>query len=113
MRYVPTEGDMFEVVLEAQAEDTSTKQFVLALSSLDFNHSGLVKVCSVVPASIPAYSADFVPLPLGMGLPQGFVFCRVRRTIFYKERDAKFVGRVPEDILDTVKSRVARYFDTA
>ena len=109
MPYLPERGDLAWINFDAQAGCEQPKNRpALVLTGSEFNAAtGLLIVCPVTRAERPWRTR----VPLIGTVTVGSVMIEQLKSIDWLARGAGFIERVPQSLLDDVKSRVATMLD--
>jgi mRNA interferase ChpB len=112
-RGIPDRGDILHIDLDpTKGREQRGKRFVLVLSPAAFNRFGLALVCPVTQGGEFAREHGFAVSLSGAGTrTQGVVLCHQVRTLDYKERNAKGVEALQEEIVEDVLARVRTLLD--
>jgi mRNA interferase ChpB len=112
-RGIPDRGDILHIDLDpAKGREQRGKRFVLVLSPAAFNRFGLALACPVTQGGEFAREHGFAVSLSGAGTrTQGVVLCHQVRTLDYKERNAKWVEALQEEIVEDVLARVRTLLD--
>lgn len=104
--YVPDAGDLVWLTFDPQAgREQAGRRPALVLSPRLYNErSGLALVCPVT-SRVKGYPFE-VPLPEAMRIG-GVILADHLKSVDWKERRAEGVGRVPQEVLDEVRSRLS------
>lgn len=104
--YVPDTGDLIWLTFDPQAgREQAGRRPALVLSPRLYNErSGLALVCPVT-SRVKGYPFE-VGLPEGMRIG-GVILADHLKSVDWKERRAEVVGRVPQEVLDEVLSRLS------
>jgi mRNA interferase MazF len=103
---VPNEGDLLWLDFDPQAgHEQAGRRPALVISPSSFNRkTSLAYVCPIT-TKIKGYSSD---LALPSGLPvTGVILCSHLRSVDWRVRNPKFIGRVPDDVLLEARDTVA------
>ena len=97
-------GDIFHVDINpVKGREQEGKRFVLIVSPKIFNNLGTPLVCPITQGGKFARNAGFAVSMTGVGTQtQGVVLCNQTRTLDLKARNAKFIEKVPDVIVDEV-----------
>lgn len=101
--YTPKKGDLIAVTFDPQpGHEQRGRRPALVVSNTLFNEKmGLAMVC---PLTTTDRGYPFhVSVPRGSGLT-GFVMVEQIKSIDYKARNARFIGKASDETLDTVLS---------
>ncbi len=104
--YVPRRGDIIHINFDPQAgaEQASWRP---ALVLTDETYNDKVGLCVVCPITTkPKGYAFEVVLPTGLTV-QGAVLADHLKSFDWQERQARFMVRAPEDVIEAVLDRVA------
>ena len=109
MAYVPEQGDLAWINFDAQAgREQAKNRPALVLTAGDFNAAtGLLVVCPVTRADRPWRTR----VPLVGTTTTGSIMIEQVKSIDWMARGAAFIERVPQELLDDVKSRIATMLD--
>ncbi len=112
-RGVPERGDILHLSLDpVLGKEQQGERYVLVLTLAPFNRFGLALVAPVTQGGGFAREHGFaVPLSGAGTKTQGVVLCHQVRMLDYRERGAKVIETVPEDIVDEVLARVRTLLD--
>ncbi|HET9180130.1 MAG TPA: endoribonuclease MazF [Terriglobia bacterium] len=104
--YVPDAGDLIWLTFDPQAgREQAGRRPALVLSPQLYNErSGLALVCPVT-SRVKGYPFE-VALPENMRIG-GVILADHLKSVDWKERRAEVVGRVPQEVLDEVLSRLS------
>jgi len=108
-RYVPDAGDLIWLTFDPQAgREQAGCRPALVLSPRAYNaKSGLALVCPIT-GRVKGYPFE-VALPRGLSV-SGVVLADHLKSVDWMERRAEAAGRIPEDVLSEVPSRLAPLF---
>jgi len=107
--YLPDQGDLAWINFDPQAGRTQAKKRpALVLTTSDFNATtGLVVVCPVTRTERPWRTR----IPLIGTTTIGSIMIEQVKGLDWQLRGAAFIERVPQALLDDVKSRMATMLD--
>ncbi len=102
-KYIPKKGDFITLSFDPQSgHEQKGRRPALVISNDLFNqHTGLAIVCPITNTNrqIPFH----LPIPSSTSLT-GFVMVEQVKSIDYHSRNAKFVGKAPQQLLSDVVS---------
>jgi mRNA interferase MazF len=109
--YLPERGDLVEMNFQpAAGREIDKRRPAIILSASTYNRkSGL---CVAVPTT-----SNMTPGPLWLPMPEGFlpkpsqILCDHVKSFDYRERSATLLGRVPDELVDTIVSNVLDLID--
>ena len=106
-------GDIYHVDLNPIAgREQAGARFVLIVSPAEFNALGTPLVCPITQGGNFARHAGFAVSLSGAGTrTAGVVLCNQARVLDLQARQARFVERVPDFIVDEVRARLATLID--
>jgi mRNA interferase MazF len=109
MPYLPGAGDLAWVNFDPQAgREQAKNRPALVLTDPDFNTAtGLLVVCPVTRTDRPWRTR----VPLIGTATTGFVMIEQVKSVDWIARGAAFIERVPQSLLEDVKSRIATMLD--
>jgi len=112
-RGLPDRGDILHIDLDpTKGREQRGRRLVLVLSTAEINRFGLVLVCPVTQGGGFAREHGFAVSLTGAGTTtQGVVLCHQVRTLDYKERGARWVEVLPQEIVEEVLARVRTLLD--
>src|SRR3989338_2989916 len=101
-------GDIFHVDMNpAKGREQEGKRYVLIVSPRIFNNLGTSLVCPITQGGNFSRHAGFAVSMTGVGTKtQGVVLCNQPRVLDLKARNAKFVEKVPDVIIDEVLAKL-------
>ena len=101
-------GDIFHVDMNpAKGREQEGKRYVLIASPRIFNNLGTPLVCPITQGGNFSRHAGFAVSMTGVGTKtQGVVLCNQPRVLDLKARNAKFVEKVPDVIIDEVLAKL-------
>ncbi len=102
-RYVPQKGDFIAVTFDPQSghEQRGRRPALVVSNDLFNEHTGLSIVCPVT--STPRGYPFHVRIPEGQSV-SGFVMVEQVKSVDFRAREAKRIGKAPEPVLDEVLS---------
>jgi len=105
MAYVPEQGDLAWINFDPQAEGEQAKnRAALVLTDATFNAvTGFLVACPVTRTERPWRTR----VPLVGTATGGLIMIEQMKSLDWLARRAGFIERVPQSLLDEVKSRVA------
>jgi mRNA interferase MazF len=103
--YLPDQGDLAWVNFDPQAGREQAKNRPgLILTTSDFNAAtGLLVVCPITRTERPWRTR----VSLAGTTTSGFIMIEQLKSLDWQARGAAFIERVPQSLLDDVKSRIA------
>lgn len=106
-------GDIYHVDLNPVAgREQAGARYVVIVSPFEFNALGTQLVCPITQGGSFARHAGFAVSLSGAGTrTSGVVLCNQARVLDLQARQARFVERVPEFIVDEVRARLATLID--
>ena len=106
-------GDVYHVDLDPIAgREQSGARFVLIVSPAEFNALGTPLVCPITQGGNFARHAGFAVSLSGAGTRTGgVVLCNQPRVVDLQARQARFIERVPDFIMQEVLARLATLID--
>jgi mRNA-degrading endonuclease toxin of MazEF toxin-antitoxin module len=106
-------GDIYHVDLNPiQGREQAGARFVLIVSPRAFNLLGTPLVCPITQGGNFARHAGFAVSLNGAGTrTAGVVLCNQARVLDLQARQARFVEKVPEFIVEDVPARLATLID--
>ena len=106
-------GDIYHVDLNPTAgREQAGARYVLIVSPAEFNALGTPLVCPITQGGNFARHAGFAVSLSGAGTrTAGVVLCNQARVLDLQARQARFVERVPDFIVDEVCARLATLID--
>lgn len=109
MAYVPERGDLAWINFDPQAgREQAKNRPALVLTGADFNAAtGLLVVCPVTRTQRPWRTR----VPLVGTTITGAIMIEQVKSVDWMTRGAAFIERVPQVLLDDVKSRIATMLD--
>ena len=109
MAYVPERGDLAWINFDPQAgREQAKSRPALVLIGADFNAAtGLLVVCPITRTDRPWRTR----VPLIGTTTTGAVMIEQIKSVDWMARGAAFIERVPQALLDDVKSRIATMLD--
>ncbi len=109
MAYVPERGDLAWINFDPQAgREQAKNRPALVLIGADFNAAtGLLVVCPITRTDRPWRTR----VPLIGTTTTGAVMIEQIKSVDWMARGAAFIERVPQALLDDVKSRIATMLD--
>ena len=103
--HVPRKGDLVWLDLgEDVTGEVGKRRPVLVLSEIAFNREREVCIVAPVSTSMRGYSTE-VDLPLNLAV-QGAVMSEHVRTVNWRVRNARPIGRVPARVVEAVLNRL-------
>jgi len=102
-------GDVYHVDLSpTQGREQTGARYALIVSPKAFNVLGTPLVCPITQGgSFARYTGFAAPLSGAGTATQGVVLCNQARVLDLQARDARFVERVPEFIIDEVLAKLS------
>jgi mRNA interferase MazF len=101
--YIPSQGDFVVLSFDPQAgHEQMCRRPALVVSVDAFNIATRLAFCCPI-TNTEKRTAFHVRVPSELGLT-GFVMCEQMKSIDYRARHVKHVGRAPKDFLDEVLS---------
>ena len=99
--YVPSQGDFVAITFDPQAgHEQKDRRPALVVSVTAFNRATGLAICC--PITNTSRKTPFhIAVPAGSGLT-GFVMCEQVKSLDYKARALKRIGRAPGDFFDEV-----------
>ena len=112
-RGIPDRGDVLHLDLDPiKGREQRGQRFVVVLTDAAFNRFGLVMICPVTQGGGFAREHGFaVSLAAAGTKTLGVVLCHQTRTIDYKDRQARWVESLPQEIVEEVLARVRTLLD--
>jgi mRNA interferase MazF len=109
MAYLPEAGDLVWVNFDPQTgREQAKNRPALVMTGSDFNAAtGLLVVCPITRTDRPWRTR----VPLTGTATTGFVMIEQVKSIDWQARGAAFIERVPQPLLDDVKSRIGTMLD--
>ena len=109
MAYVPDQGDLAWINFDPQAgREQAKNRPALVLTGSAFNTAtGLLVVCPITRTERPWRTR----VPLVGTTTGGFIMIEQLKSLDFLARGAAFIERVPQSLLDDVKSRIATMLD--
>lgn len=109
MPYLPDTGDLAWVNFDPQVgREQAKNRPALIVTAANFNAAtGLLVVCPVTRTERPWRTRVLL---VGTAT-SGFIMIEQLKSIDWMERGAAFIERVPQSLLDDVKSRIATMLD--
>ena len=106
-------GDIYHVNLNPiQGREQAGARYVLVITRAAFNKLGTPLVCPITQGGEFARNAGFAVSLSGTGLQsQGVILCNQPRVLDMKQRNANFVERAPDFIVDEVLARLQTLID--
>ncbi len=106
-------GDIYHVNLNPIAgREQAGARYVMVVSPKEFNVLGTPIVCPVSSGGNFARERGFAVSLMGTGLrTQGVILCHQLRALDLNARQARFVEKVPQDIIDEVLAKLAPVFE--
>jgi mRNA interferase MazF len=107
--YVPERGDLAWINVDPQAgREQAKNRPALVMTGADFNATtGLLVVCPITRTNRPWGTR----VPLIGTATTGAVMIEQVKSVDWMARGAAFIERVPQALLDDVKSRIATMLD--
>lgn len=104
--YVSDEGDLIWLNFDPQAgREQAGRRPAIVLSPSRFNRRlSLAFVCPIT-SKIKGYSSE-VPLPSGLPVT-GVILCSHLRSVDWRVRNSKFIGKAPDGVLLEARETVA------
>lgn len=105
-------GDIYHVNLNPiQGREQAGARFVMILTPKEFNRLGTPVVCPITQGGNFARERGFAVSLMNAGLQtQGVILCNQLRALDLQSRGAKFIEKIPHDIVDDVLARVSVLF---
>jgi len=104
--FVPGSGDLVWFDFDPQAgHEQAGRRPALVLSPQPFNQRTYLAFACPITSKIKGYSSE-VPLPPGSPV-SGVVLCSHLRSLDWRARNPKLIGRAPDDVLRRVREIVA------
>ncbi len=101
MAYIPERGDVVWIHLDPQAgREQAGHRPALVLSPYSFNRKLNVVFCCPITSRAKRFEFDF-PLPEELDV-KGVVLTHHLKSLDWRVRNAKYMTRVPEDIVENV-----------
>jgi mRNA interferase ChpB len=102
-------GDIYHVDLNPiQGREQAGPRYVLIVSPRAFNNLGTPLVCPITQGGDFVRRAGFAVNLSGVGTrTQGVVLCNQPRVLDLQARNARFVERVPDFVIDEVLAKLA------
>ena len=106
-------GDIYHVDLNPTAgREQAGSRFVLIVSPQEFNVLGTPLVCPITQGGNFARHAGFAVSLSGAGTRTGgVILCNQARVLDLQSRQARFVERAPDFVVDEVRARLATLID--
>ncbi|OLP58287.1 pemk protein [Xaviernesmea oryzae] len=106
-------GDIWHVDLEPiKGREQAGSRYVLIVSQASFNRLGTPLVVPITTGGQFARFQGFAVSLSGAGtLSNGVILCNQLRAVDLKARQARFIERVPDFIVEDVLARVSTIFD--
>ena len=109
--YHPDRGDLIEIAFQpAAGREIDKRRPAIVLSPLAYNRrTGL---CLAVPTT-----TDLTPGPFWLPMPEGhlslpsLILCDYVKSVDYRERSARLIGRVPEELVEEIMSTLLDLLD--
>jgi len=110
MAYVPERGDVVWIPLDPQAgSEQAGHRPALVLSPRTFNRKLNVVFCCPITSRAKRFEFD-IPLPEGLDV-KGVVLAHHLKSLDWRVRNARFMTRVPEYVVEDVLVMVASILD--
>jgi mRNA-degrading endonuclease toxin of MazEF toxin-antitoxin module len=105
-------GDIYHVNLNPiHGREQAGARYVMIISVSEFNRLGVPIVCPITLGGSFARDRGFAVSLSGTGTTaQGVVLCNQLRALDLNARHAKFIERVPQEIIDEVLGKVSVLF---
>ena len=101
MAYVPERGDVVWIHLDPQAgQEQAGHRPALVLSPQSFNRKLNVVFCCPITSRAKRFEFD-VPLPENSDV-KGVILSHHLKSLDWRERDAKYMTRIPDYVVDDV-----------
>ena len=105
-QYIPDEGDLIWLDFDPQAgHEQAGRRPALVISSWQFNKKASLAYVCPITTRVKGYSTE-TALPAGLPV-QGVVLCSHLRSADWQARNPKLIGKVPDDVLLSVREIVA------
>jgi len=106
IEYVPARGDV--IMIDAYPNGEVKRRPVLVLSAFEFNNWGTT--ATVVPVTQTIRNRPF-EVPMTGTETTGAALADLINTIDYRSRNAAFIEKAPDEVLDEVLERIAAIVD--
>ncbi len=105
MAYVPDRGDVIWIHLDPQAgREQAGHRPALVLSPQSFNRKLNVVFCCPITSRAKRFEFE-IPLPDGLDV-KGVILSHHMKSLDWRVRNARYMTRVPDDIVDDVLLRL-------
>lgn len=103
--YVPARGDLVWLQFTPQAgHEQAGHRPALVISPLSYNRRVGLAVCCPVTSQVKGYPFEVV-LPAGLAV-EGAVLADQIKSLDWRVRQARRIGRVPDDVLEETVARI-------
>lgn len=106
-------GDIYHVNLNPiNVREQAGARYVMVVTPRDFNALGTPVVCPITQGGNFARERGFAVSLSGAGInAQGVVLCNQLRATDLKARNARFLEKAPQDVIDEVVAKISTLFE--